>query len=191
MKETEIELQAKVERTEPLTAFLKEKGAFQYETRQIDEYFTPAHRDFLAVRPVEEWLRLRDSGGAYSLNYKRWHFDKTGRGLYADEFETKIENLAMAKKAFAAINMKPLVTVGKARKVWTYGDYEISMDSVKDLGDFVEVEYMGKRSSTEHKEIIAEMVQFLKKLGCGKLEVNHGGYPALLLFGREGKFEVL
>lgn len=190
MKETEIEIQAQVENVSPLLSLLEREGKFESEKRQIDQYFIPAHRDFLATRPISEWLRLRDSGGAYSLNYKKWHFDSDGRGLYADEFETKLDNLDVARKIFTALDIKPLVIVEKTRKVWNYKDYEISLDSVKDLGDFVEIEYVGLRSTTDHKEIMQEMIQFLKDLGCGKLEVNHSGYPALLL-GRGERVDIL
>jgi adenylate cyclase class 2 len=191
MKDTEIELQAKVENVAPLLSLLEKEGEFQYENRQVDQYFTPAHRDFLAVKPVVEWLRLRDSDGRYSINYKKWHFDEAGRGLYADEYETKMENFEMAQKILASIDAKPIIIVDKTRRNWRYKDYEVCLDKVKDLGDFVELEYMGKRSSQEHKEIMAEMIKFLKDLGCGKLELNHSGYPALLLFGHKEKIEVL
>jgi|SRR3989344_1046143 len=190
MKQTEIELQAKIEHTDPLLKFLEREGKFQCEKHQIDEYFTPAHRDFLAKKPVEEWFRLRNAGDVYSINYKKWHFDSEGRGLYADEFETKLENGHMAGKILASLELKPVVIVEKVRKTWRHADYEICLDSVKGLGDFVEIEYMGGREASEHKAILDEMIAFLKKLGCGKIEINHSGYPALLLFGREGRFDI-
>lgn len=181
MKETEIEVQAKVEHVAPLLSLLEREGQFQSEKRQVDEYFSPAHRDFLAAHPVEEWLRVRRSDHGCSLNYKKWHIDKEGRGLYADEYKTKIEDADMARKVITSLDAKSIVTVEKMRKTWLYRDYEINLDSVKGLGDFVEVEYMGKRDPSEHREIMEEMVKFLKDLGCGRLEVNHSGYPALLL----------
>ncbi len=181
MKETEIELQAKVEHTEPLLDFLEKEADFESENHQIDEYFTPEHRDFLEPRLIQEWLRIRDSNGKYSINYKKWHFDKEGRGLYADEHETKIENIETMRKILEKLDFKPVVVVDKKRKIWKYKDYEISVDSVKDLGDFVEIEYYGKRYHDDHKKIMEEMVSFLKNLGCGTLEINHSGYPALLL----------
>lgn len=181
MKETEIELQAKVENSKPLLDLLEKEGKFESENHQVDEYFTPAHRDFLALRPIEEWFRLRDSNGKFSVNYKKWHFDGEGRGLYADEYETKIDDIKMTRKIVEVLNFKPIVTVDKKRKVWRYKDYEICMDSVKNLGDFVEIEYYGARHHDDHKEIMEEMIKFLKDLGCGTLEINHSGYPALLL----------
>lgn len=104
-KDIEIEIQVNVEHSKPLIEFLEKNGNFQSEKRQIDEYFSPAHRDFLSVRPVAEWLRLRDDEGKYSLNYKNWHFDKNGKSHYCDEFETKLENIEPAKKIF-----RPLIS---------------------------------------------------------------------------------
>ena len=60
MKETEIELQARIEHLAPLLVFLEKEARFELKTHQRDEYFIPQHRDFLVIRPVQEWLRIRD-----------------------------------------------------------------------------------------------------------------------------------
>jgi adenylate cyclase, class 2 len=190
MKTTEIELQAQVENVAPLIALLEREGEFKYERRQRDQYFTPAHRDFLSANPIEEWLRLRDADGVFTLNYKKWHLDGEGRGLYADEYETKIESLEIGEKILGALDAKPIIVVEKVRKAWNYKEYEVCLDSVKDLGDFVELEYIGSRDAADHKEIMDGMIAFLKELGCGTLTINHSGYPALLL-GRKEKQEVI
>jgi len=186
----EIEIQVNVENPKPLIEFLKANGNFQSEKHQLDEYFSPAHRDFLATRPVAEWLRLRDADGKYSINYKNWHFDENGKSHYCDEFETKIEGIEQARKILSVLNFKPIVAVDKLRKIWTFGDYEIAIDSVKNLGDFVEIEYIGKDEKADPKKITEEMINFLKKIGCGKIKRNYVGYPFLLLFPKEAKYEV-
>lgn len=186
----EIEIQVNVENPKPLIEFLKTNGKFQSEKHQLDEYFSPAHRDFLNTRPVAEWLRLRDADGKYSINYKNWHFDENGKSHYCDEFETKIEGIEQAGKILSALNFKPIVAVDKFRKIWTFGDYEIAIDSVKNLGDFVEIEYIGKDEKADPKKITEEMINFLKKTDCGKITRNYVGYPFLLLFPEEVKYEV-
>jgi len=189
-KNIEIEIQVNVENSKPLIEFLEKNGSFQSEKRQVDEYFSPAHRDFVATRPVAEWLRLRDAEGKYSFNYKNWHFDKNGKSHYCDEFETNIENIEPVKKILAALNFKSLVVVDKLRKIWTYKDFEIAVDSVKRLGDFVEVEYIGKDEKVNPEKVTGEMVDFLKQVGCGKITRNYVGYPFLMLFPNEVKHEV-
>ena len=61
MNNIEIEIQVNIENSKPLIEFLEKNAEFKLEEHQIDEYFSPAHRDFVAVRPVNEWLRLRNS----------------------------------------------------------------------------------------------------------------------------------
>ena len=185
----EIEIQVNVENPKPLMEFLKDSGNFQSEKHQIDEYLSPAHRDFINTRPVTEWLRLRDANGKCSINYKNWHLDEDGRSNYCDEFETKIENIEQVRKILSVLNFKPVTTVDKLRKIYTYKDYEIAIDSIVGLGDFVEIEYIGENEKADPKEITREMVEFLKKIGCGKITRNYVGYPFLLLFPEEVKYE--
>jgi len=189
-KNQEIEIQVKIENSQPLKELLETEACFLSEKRQVDEYFVPAHRDFLAVRPIKEWLRLRDENGVYSITYKRWHISKDGRTWHCDEHETGIEDIKQMKKLFGVLDMKSIIVVDKTRKNYIYQNYKISFDSVKGLGDFVEVEYITKGEVDEQK-IAYEMINFLKKLGCGRIERNNGGYPFMLLFPEEAKFEEL
>jgi len=191
MNNVEIEIQVNIENSKPLTEFLEKNGQFKTEQCQTDEYFSPAHRNFVEVRPIKEWLRLRDSDGKYSVNYKNWHYDENGKTHYCDEYETKIEDLAKLRKILDVLNFKSLVKVDKLRKTWEYKDYEIDLDSIKGLGDFVEIEYIGKDEKINPEKITAEMMNFLKELGCGRIKRNYVGYPFQLLFPDEVKFEEL
>ena len=185
----EIEIQVNVENLKSLIRFLKSNAVFQAEKHQVDEYFSPIHKDFLGVRPVSEWLRLRNADGQFSINYKNWHHEKDGKGYYCDEFETKIESLEQVKRILSALSFRSIVTVDKLRKIYKYKDYEVAIDSVKGLGDFVEIEYIGKNKKADPKKITEGMIDFLKKIGCGKIKINYGGYPYLLLFPEEVKYE--
>jgi len=189
MKDIEIEIQVSIENSKPLIEFLEKNADFQKESQQIDEYFSPTHRNFIEVRPVKEWLRLRDSSGKYSINYKNWYYDESRKSNYCDEYETKIEDLSQLKKILDVLNFKSVVKVDKLRKTWTYKDYEVAVDSVKGLGDFVEIEYIGRDEKADPKKITEEMVNFLKSVGCGQIKRNYVGYPFQLLFPEEVKYE--
>ena len=189
MNNTEIEIQVNIENSKSLIDFLEKNADFKKENRQIDEYFFPSHRDFTGIRPIKEWLRLRDSGGKYSINYKNWYFDENGKSHYCDEYEVGIEDLSQFEKILNVLNFKLLVKVDKMRKVWTCENYEIAIDSVKGLGDFVEIEYIGKEKKVDPEKITEEMVNFLKSIGCGKIKRNYVGYPFQLLFPEEVKYE--
>lgn len=185
MTDIEIEIQVRIENSKPLIEFLEKNADFQWEKHQVDEYFSPAHRNFLEPRPIKEWIRLRDSSGKYSINYKNWQYDEDGKSNYADEYETEVEDIEQLKKIFNVLDFKSIVIVDKLRKTWMYKDYEIALDTIKGLGDFVEIEYKGKDENVDPKKITDEMVTFLKDIGCGKINRNYVGYPFQLLFPKE------
>lgn len=190
MKDTEIEIQVRVDSVTNLIAFLKQNAKHLHSTYQIDEYYTPKHRNFTSPRPIKEWLRLRCAENENSITYKNWIYDKSGRSWHCDEYETKIENLDQIKKMFRAINFKLLIKVNKKREIWKYKAFEISIDKVKGLGKFIEIEYKGK-SQKKISEIVHDMITFLKEQKCGKLYRNNGGYPFMLMFPKEVEFEEL
>jgi len=187
MSDKEIEIQVKIENSAKLLDFLNSSARFQYENHQIDTYYCPAHRDFLSVRPVDEWLRLRDSNGKYLITYKKWQHNTQGVSIYSDEYETPVENLDQLQKIFEVLDFKPITVVDKIRKAWRYNDYEIAIDKVKNLGDFVEIEYKGGDTSLTPEQITDQMIGFLKNLNVGRIERNHVGYPFMLLFKEEVK----
>lgn len=95
------------------------------------------------------------------------------------------------EKILSAIDIKLITIVDKARKIFLYKNYEVSIDSIKGLGDFVEIEYKGRLGKKKPDEITEEMINFLKKLNSGKIKRNYVGYPFQLLFPTEVKVEEL
>ena len=138
-----------------------------------------------------EWLRLRNSDGTFYFNYKNWHLDEQGKSHYCDEYETKIDDTDQLKKILQALNFQSLTIVDKLRKTYLYQDYEIAIDKIEGLGDFVEIEYKGASQDVDPKMITNEMVKFLKDLGCGKIKRNYSGYPFILLYPDEVQYENL
>lgn len=184
-QDKEIEVRVRIESSENLFLFLQNKAEFTGEKHQIDKYFVPAHKDFTKQRPVSEWLRLRDSSGKLSINYKNWHFEKDGKSHYCDEYETAVESIEEIEKIFKVLGMKQVVVVDKVRKNYRYRDYEFAIDSVKGLGDFVEIEYKGDTTGLSPDKVAGEMIDLLKKIGCGKITRDYVGYPFQLLFPKE------
>lgn len=189
MQGQEIEIKVKIEKADKLNSFLKHEAKFVSQEHQIDEYFNPKHRDFLKVRPVKEWLRLRDSNGKFSLNYKYWHIEPDGTSHSSDEYESSVADLNQVRKILMQLDFQPLTVVDKSRSIWTYRDYEISLDQVVSLGHFVEIEYKGKNSAHQTpKEITTGMINFLKQLDCGTISRTYDSYPFQLLFPAEVKY---
>ena len=190
MKDIEIEIQVKVAGVAKLEDFLKKNAKSKGEKYQKDEYYTPQHRNFIAKKPTNEWLRIRESN-SNSVTYKDWHFDSEGKSQYCDEYETDIDDVDQMRKIFASLDIKPIITVEKTRKLWDYKEYEFAIDYVTGLGDFVEIEYKGSDKSIDPKSVTDDMVGLLKQIGCTKIKRNYVGYPYMLLNPDEKVFETV
>lgn len=190
MKDVEIEIQVRVKGADLLEAFLHRKGEFTGENYQKDDYYTPSHRNFLAKEPIAEWLRLRDAKTG-SITYKKWHYGKNGKSEYCDEYESEIGDLEQLRKIFEVLDYKLIASVEKTRKTWLYNDYEVAIDAVTGLGDFVEVEYKGTGKVADAAKITSAMIAFLKSVGCTNIERNFVGYPFMLLYPERQVFEAV
>ena len=188
MQDKEIEIQVRVSDVDKLEAFLAKNAKFKGEKYQKDEYYSPSHRDFLAEKPVAEWLRLRESK-TNSITYKNWHYDHNGNSHYCDEYETGVDDVEKLRKIFAVLDFRPIIIVEKTRRTWDYADYEVAIDVIMDLGDFVEIEYKGSDKSADPAVVTDGMIKFLKKVGCKKIERNFVGYPFMLLYPKDQVFE--
>ncbi|MCK4429530.1 MAG: class IV adenylate cyclase [Candidatus Aenigmarchaeota archaeon] len=159
---------------------LNEIANFVKKTRQIDEYFTPFHRNFVEPKFPFEWLSIRRRGDKAILNYKHWHPENVEVSTHCDEFETEIKNPDKLEKIFSSINLKKLVAVEKERETYTYNDeFEIALDMVKDLGYFIEVEAIKDFGSVETTR--EKLFEFAKKLGIDISKTDKRGYPFLLM----------
>lgn len=182
----EIEIKVSVEKPEKLVGFLNKNAKHVGRSKQLDEYFVPAHRNFISAKPIKEWLRLRSEDNAATLNYKNWIYDKRGLSVECKEFESKVSDPQQLKSIFSVLNFRPIVKVDKVRDSWIYKEYEISVDEVEGLGAFVEIEFRGKSGNS--KKTVAQMIDFLKSKKVGKIRRNYQGYPFLLLFPRDAKY---
>lgn len=190
MENIEIEIQVRIENIDPLNKFLVKNARKTGELHQIDRYFTPAHKNYLEPRPIKEWLRLRDVNGKHLITYKYVNHEDDGRSHSRDEYETEVSDIKQAEHIFEALGIKEIVVVDKNRITYKYKEYEIALDSVKGLGEFVEIEYKGNGKKEDARKISNEMIQFLKDVGVGRIEKNYVGYPFIALFPNEVEWEV-
>ena len=181
MKDIEVELKFKLplETKASLFQFLEKNAKLSRKSFQKDSYFAPSHRDFLAKRPINEWLRIRESNKGNSINYKN-RKEQDGKQLdYCDEYETLLEKPDQIEKILLALNINPLIVVNKKRTSFLYQNVEISIDEVEELGNFVELEMKGEYSSFE--EALAYLYALAEQLGIQREGEDHKGYPRLLL----------
>lgn len=175
----EVELRVQIEHAKTFTRFLEQEAKFLKEEEQLDEYFSPINRSFIAENPVKEWLRLRTENEVSTLTYKLWHYEASGTANYCDEHESQVVLPDEIRAILRGLGFESLITVHKLRTSYLYEKYEISLDTVTDLGSFIEIEWKGKDGNPGH--ILAGMLTFLKGHAVGKVERNEVGYPKLAL----------
>lgn len=181
----EVEIKIPLERKMFLSVRRKVRGMAKFikTTTQSDEYFTPAHRNFVKPKYPFEWFSIRSRGDKTTLNYKHFHPENVKSHTHCDEFQTEVGDLKQLEKIFSALDLKSLVVVEKEREVYKYRDeFEIALDKVGGLGYFVEIEAVkdfGGIDKTRKK-----ISEFAKVLGIDNIKPDERGYPYLLMAKR-------
>ena len=179
----EVEIKIQLDSLEEVRKVLPEFGKLTKSIRQIDEYYTPYHRDFFAHKPHPiEWLRIRANPDKVIFEYdKSINKEADGQQECAHEYETGLSQPNEFRKILEFLDFKKVITINKQREYWDCKDFEVALDNVEGLGFFVEVEAKGNFENTiKAKE---GCIKFLKKLGVKNPENNQikTGYPVLLL----------
>lgn len=182
MSNDNIEIEIKLPLSNPIEVkrFLNENAKLVSEdVYQNDSYYTPIHRDFLAVKYPFEWLRLRKSPRGAFITYKHFFPENAKKTDYCDEFEAKIDNFEAIEKIFKSLDFKEAVVVEKTRTTWIFEEVEIALDEVADLGSYVELEAVGNfNNPKDGKEYLYKI---LKKLNADVGEEDLRGYPFRIL----------
>jgi len=184
-KDKEIEIRIALDKKSflNLKRRIKKIAKIKKKSQEIDDYFTPFHRNFVKPKYPFEWLRIGKRGNQNLITYKHFYPEYADYHTHCDEYETKIDNTDSLKKIFSALNFKKLITVDKKREVYQYkNEFEISLDEVKNLGYFMEIE--AKKDFRGITKTRKKIFEFTKKLGFDlskeDKEINRG-YPYLLM----------
>jgi predicted adenylyl cyclase CyaB len=180
--DTEIEMKFPVtaEQFEKLRAAVAASGVLRGETGQCDEYFVPVDGSYLAQEYPYEWLSIRQRGDRVLLNYKHFYPEGAERHSHCDEIELPVGDMSKAGKLLEALGFTRAVTVRKQRVVYTISDdHEVALDSVDELGHFVEIEALRDMGGvSETRRSVAELA---RTLGLDVQAADPRGYPYQLL----------
>ncbi|HSX30311.1 MAG TPA: class IV adenylate cyclase [Candidatus Saccharimonadales bacterium] len=180
-KNIEIELKFRLLNVDEVQKFLTAHAKFDYEAFQHDVYYNAPHRDFLANKAnISEWLRIRVQADKAQINYKDWQPRENPIKTHCKEYETDVASYEQLERILDALDFKKLIEVKKHRRAWSYQDVEVSIDSVEELGDCLEVEYKGSKLA-DVNEARDYLHQIVKKLGAKTKGLDLNGYPYGLL----------
>lgn len=178
----EIEIKIKISKDEfdAIKERITSIGIFKNTTQQIDTYFSPNSENYLAEKYPYKWLSLRERGGKKILNFKHFFPEGAEKHTHGNEFETEISNTDAMKAIFHELGIAEIVEVNKTRETYVIDDkYEIVLDSVANLGYFLEIEALKNIGNPE--ETKQHMINFLNSIGISELNIDYRGYPFQLL----------
>lgn len=172
----EVEIRVLLKNASDAEKKLEKKGSLKKEKNQIDEYFLHPSRDFYASPTIREYIRIRH-GEKPTFEYHKAHI-KEGKKTHTKEFKVEINAIDKMKEILMQLGFRPFVTVKKHRKLYDSQDFEASLDTIDDLGTFLEIE--AKKDFGGIEKTKQECIRFLKNLGIKYIPAPEKGYPDML-----------
>ena len=77
------------------------------------------------------------------------------------------------------LGWKPEVEVKKTRKKAKMGEYELCLDRVENLGDYLEIEKLTE-DNVDPVKVVAELYGILEPFGLSKKDEESRGYDTLM-----------
>lgn len=149
--------------------------------RQKDTYYMPCHRNFLEHEIVSEWLRIRETSGKCSINFKQWLPIGAKIQNQCNEYETTLSDPEAMRQILEKLDFREIVAVEKERNSWIWGKVEISIDEVNGLGSFIELEATERIEENEINRQQKEFAEIIKELQADVGPRDRRGYPYQLL----------
>ncbi len=173
----EVEVKYRVPNHDAIRDRLKALNArFLEHTEETDIYLNSPLRDF---SKTDEALRVRIYGdGTVVLTYKGPRIGNVGKTR--EELSVTVNDLDSLLEILRRLDFREAAKVVKKRDIYNYGNFTIYLDTVEDLGSFIEVETM-----VNDKELIngatEEVLQLGDKLGLKREWIEKRTYLELVL----------
>lgn len=172
---SEIEVKAKINNFEDIKNKLIALGCILSEPIIQDDYiYTIKNLDLHKGYGDYPILRIREQN-----NNKIIFTLKKNRSNELDciEKEVEVSDKNTMLEIFELMGYESNVEVHKTRIKCNYGEYEICLDDVRDLGFYIEVE---KMSDEDGEKVQNELFDFLQTLGVSREDRVLNGYDTLI-----------
>lgn len=177
----EIERRYELLNKDDVIIWLESNAKFLYTKHQIDTYYDNKNCSFIKDPDhVYDWLRIREEENKFTFNYKHWLPEGELIRTYCNEYELEISSKKEMENILKNIGFYKLTTVDKLRKCWLYSETKICIDCVKELGDYIEVEYQGEEEQ-EVNNILNKLERILEEIGANITNEDHEGHAIKLI----------
>ncbi len=175
----EIEIKARVEDMSSIRAALQAQGV------EISE--PVSHHDVVwgiagtGSGTGAPWLRLRTEvkGDTTRYLFTLKRSAEAGRQLDSIEHETEVSDPEAVKGIVRELDFAQYSDITKTRQKAHIGEIEICLDSVDDLGDFIEAEKLTDESA-DFQQVIDELWELLRSLSVDRADEIEEGYDVLV-----------
>lgn len=183
IKEIEYKIQITNKQLLILKKWLLKNSKSRKQKHQIDYYLEHPQTPFSFInkkgfKDAIDYLRVRVDSSGDSVCLKHFHKGDHGNYTHCDEYEVRVENGKELLSLFKFLGYKESVVVDKRREVYDYQDFEIGIDSVRDLGNFVEIELKKDVSDVKAGHKLIE--EFLLTLGIKEYRKQVRGYVSMM-----------
>ncbi len=159
---------------------IKEIGAqFIKNKKEVDTYFNVSGRDSIKSK---ECLRVRKSNDFIEITYKgATHPDSNDAHFAKHELNLLVKNESDAIEFLKLIGNEIVAVVEKDRDYYRFDVCNITVDSVKDVGIFVELEVMSHNDNDGLKKI----EEVAEKLGLSNKSLEMLPYRDLVMRSKQ------
>jgi adenylate cyclase class 2 len=173
----EIEAKAYAKNLKEIEQKILKIGAkLTWEGEQVDTYYNHPMRDFAET---DEACRIRKIKDKTFLTYKGPKIDSITKTR--EEIKVQVQDPSSISDILLKLGFREVFRVKKHRKKFLLDDFEVCLDSVENLGDFVEIE-TSVSSITSNKEVSEIRDNILKTMEEWDLaELERKSYLELLL----------
>ncbi len=141
----EIEMKVRVASLDPIRRQLTGRHArFLGRIHEHDVYYNAPHRDF---GETDEAVRVRYTGDHAVITYKGAKIEASGLKA-REELNTAVESGEVFEAILDRLGFTRTAEVNKWRENYQLGNTAVSLDSVDELGTFVEIEVMAEGNDT-------------------------------------------
>jgi predicted adenylyl cyclase CyaB len=172
----EVEIRCRV--TDRQAASILKKHSIYYKSVEHDEYFK------FRSNPENNWIiRIRNKENQHLLTFKG--MTKTEGAWNEAEARITESEANNLRSFFLSNNFVVDVKIKKIRKSFNIDDFTINIDSINQLGVFIEIEKMTTISNIKIAK--KEIEKLLIGLGLTNIEYIHTGYVQLMKKEINGK----
>lgn len=177
--EIEIKLEIDEIKYEQLLKYFKSQNTKHKNKNQDDIYFSPEIPQFFGGDIDDECIRIRIQKDKYILCYKKIYFGEKESDIHITEYETEVSNLEATINILKGIRVNKICEVKKIRDSFIYKDiFEISLDKVEGLGNFIEIEIYDKNIPIKQANQL--LLELIKEMNLDITKRNLKGYSYLM-----------